>query len=100
MIKVFNYCYISQELLSLLPSMQKGEPSWQELKMFGAGWWINNINILKRTIEKVKSVKMLYTNNYYHGGRYLMGGANSEYSNQTVQLHSLIRVFPVCKGSQ
>ena len=42
-----------QELLSLLPSMHKGEPTWLELKMFGAGWWINNINILKRTIEKV-----------------------------------------------
>ena len=33
--------------------MQKGEPVWAELKEFGAGWWINNINILKRTMEKV-----------------------------------------------
>lgn len=33
--------------------MQKGEPTWEELKEFGAGWWITNINILKRTMEKV-----------------------------------------------
>lgn len=33
--------------------MQKGEPTWEELRQFGAGWWIDNINILKRTMEKV-----------------------------------------------
>nr|XP_022328939.1 dmX-like protein 2 isoform X8 [Crassostrea virginica] len=43
----------TEELLSHIPSMQKGEPTWEELRQFGAGWWINNINILKRTIEKV-----------------------------------------------
>ncbi|VDI15900.1 Hypothetical predicted protein [Mytilus galloprovincialis] len=43
----------TEELLSYIPSMQKGEPVWAELKEFGAGWWINNINILKRTMEKV-----------------------------------------------
>ncbi|XP_062621591.1 dmX-like protein 2 [Saccostrea cucullata] len=43
----------TEELLSHIPSMQKGEPTWEELRQFGAGWWINNINILKRTIEKL-----------------------------------------------
>ncbi|XP_056021522.1 dmX-like protein 2 isoform X2 [Ostrea edulis] len=43
----------TEELLSHIPSMQKGEPTWEELRQFGAGWWVNNINILKRTIEKV-----------------------------------------------
>lgn len=42
-----------KELLSHIPSMQKGEPTWEELRQFGAGWWIVNINILKRTMEKV-----------------------------------------------
>ena len=45
-----------QELLSYIPSMQRGEPQWNELRQFGAGWWINNINVLKRTIEKVMAV--------------------------------------------
>lgn len=43
----------TEELLSYIPSMQKGEPVWDELKEFGAGWWITNINVLKRTMEKV-----------------------------------------------
>lgn len=43
----------SEELLSLVPSMKKGEPTWNDLKQYGAGWWITNINQLRRTIEKV-----------------------------------------------
>ncbi|KAK3098460.1 hypothetical protein FSP39_019692 [Pinctada imbricata] len=43
----------TEELLSHIPSMQRGEPQWEELRQFGVGWWINNINILKRTFEKV-----------------------------------------------
>ena len=42
-----------QELLSIIPSYNKGEPTWSELQQFGAGWWIRNINLLRRTIEKV-----------------------------------------------
>jgi hypothetical protein len=41
--------------------MQKGDPIWTELKEFGAGWWINNINILKRTIEKVSNGNLYLT---------------------------------------
>lgn len=40
-------------MLTYIPSMHKEEPAWDELKQFGAGWWINNINILKRCMEKV-----------------------------------------------
>jgi hypothetical protein len=41
--------------------MQKGDPIWTELKEFGAGWWMNNINILKRTIEKVSNGNLYLT---------------------------------------
>ncbi|XP_071118494.1 dmX-like protein 2 isoform X1 [Haliotis cracherodii] len=43
----------TEELLSFIPSMQKGEPTWEELKQYGAGWWITNISQLKKCIEKV-----------------------------------------------
>ncbi|XP_041373660.1 dmX-like protein 2 isoform X2 [Gigantopelta aegis] len=46
----------TEELLSFIPSMQKGEPTWEDLKQFGAGWWITNISELKRCIEKVAKV--------------------------------------------
>ncbi|KAK6180445.1 hypothetical protein SNE40_012599 [Patella caerulea] len=42
-----------EELLSFIPSMQKGEPIWEDLKQFGVGWWIDNIQVLKKLIEKV-----------------------------------------------
>ena len=37
----------------MIPSMQKGEPNWSELRMFGVGWWVRNINTLRRCMEKV-----------------------------------------------
>ena len=33
--------------------MQKGCPTWAELRQFGAGWWLRNINTLTRCVEKV-----------------------------------------------
>lgn len=42
-----------QELLNSLPCMQKGAPTWAELRQFGAGWWLRNINTLQRCVEKV-----------------------------------------------
>lgn len=42
-----------EELLSLLPSMQKGEPSWAELRAMGVGWWVRNNTTLRRCMEKV-----------------------------------------------
>ncbi|ESO86706.1 hypothetical protein LOTGIDRAFT_235301 [Lottia gigantea] len=43
----------TEELLSFIPSMKKGEPIWEELRQFGAGWWVNNLPQLKKVIEKV-----------------------------------------------
>jgi len=49
----------SQELLNALPCMQKGTPTWAELRQFGVGWWLRNINTLQKCAEKVQiSLKM------------------------------------------
>ncbi|XP_071507110.1 dmX-like protein 2 [Diadema antillarum] len=42
-----------EELLSLIPGMQKGTPTWAELRSVGVGWWVRNNTTLKRCIEKV-----------------------------------------------
>eukprot|EP00061_Rhincodon_typus_P011334 g36269.t1 len=36
----------------MIPAMQKGDPQWSELKAMGVGWWVRNINTLRKTIEK------------------------------------------------
>uniref|UniRef100_UPI00398EA49C dmX-like protein 2 isoform X1 n=1 Tax=Pristiophorus japonicus TaxID=55135 RepID=UPI00398EA49C len=42
-----------EELLNMIPAMQKGDPQWSELKTLGVGWWVRNINTLRKSIEKV-----------------------------------------------
>ncbi|KAM4640098.1 dmX-like protein 1 isoform 11-T11 [Amazona ochrocephala] len=42
-----------EELLSMLPAMQKGDPAWSELRAMGVGWWVRNIHSLRKCIEKV-----------------------------------------------
>ncbi|XP_066567407.1 dmX-like protein 1 isoform X2 [Amia ocellicauda] len=42
-----------EELLGMLPAMQKGDPTWSELRAMGVGWWVRNTNTLRRCIEKV-----------------------------------------------
>ncbi|KAM8984129.1 dmX-like protein 1 isoform 4-T4 [Ara ararauna] len=42
-----------EELLSMLPAMQKGDPAWSELRAMGIGWWVRNIHSLRKCIEKV-----------------------------------------------
>uniref|UniRef100_A0AAY4DPT2 RAVE complex protein Rav1 C-terminal domain-containing protein n=1 Tax=Denticeps clupeoides TaxID=299321 RepID=A0AAY4DPT2_9TELE len=42
-----------EELLSMLPAMQKGEATWPELRAMGVGWWLRSTNRLRRCIEKV-----------------------------------------------
>ncbi|OXB83639.1 UNVERIFIED_CONTAM: hypothetical protein H355_015287 [Colinus virginianus] len=42
-----------EELLSMLPAMQKGDPTWSELRAMGIGWWVRNIHSLRKCIEKV-----------------------------------------------
>ncbi|XP_062369452.1 dmX-like protein 1 isoform X6 [Cinclus cinclus] len=42
-----------EELLSMLPAVQKGDPTWSELRAMGVGWWVRNIHSLRKCIEKV-----------------------------------------------
>uniref|UniRef100_A0A3P9AEL0 RAVE complex protein Rav1 C-terminal domain-containing protein n=1 Tax=Esox lucius TaxID=8010 RepID=A0A3P9AEL0_ESOLU len=42
-----------EELLNMLPAMQKGDPTWPELRAMGVGWWLRSTNKLRRCIEKV-----------------------------------------------
>ncbi|XP_077146958.1 dmX-like protein 1 isoform X1 [Ranitomeya variabilis] len=42
-----------EELLATLPAMQKGDPTWAELRAMGVGWWVRNTNSLRRCIEKI-----------------------------------------------
>uniref|UniRef100_A0A671L0G7 DmX-like protein 1 n=1 Tax=Sinocyclocheilus anshuiensis TaxID=1608454 RepID=A0A671L0G7_9TELE len=42
-----------EELLNMLPALQKGEPTWPELRAMGMGWWLRSTNKLRRCIEKV-----------------------------------------------
>ncbi|XP_060091539.1 dmX-like protein 1 isoform X1 [Heteronotia binoei] len=42
-----------EELLSMLPAMQKGDPTWSELRAMGVGWWLRNTHSLRQCIEKV-----------------------------------------------
>ncbi|XP_062854976.1 dmX-like protein 1 isoform X2 [Trichomycterus rosablanca] len=42
-----------EELLSMLPCMQKVDSTWPELRAMGVGWWLRSTNKLRRCIEKV-----------------------------------------------
>lgn len=42
-----------EELLDMIPSVNKGCPTWSELKGLGVGWWVRNNTTLKRLMEKV-----------------------------------------------
>uniref|UniRef100_A0A672MSW7 RAVE complex protein Rav1 C-terminal domain-containing protein n=1 Tax=Sinocyclocheilus grahami TaxID=75366 RepID=A0A672MSW7_SINGR len=42
-----------EEMLNMIPAMQRGDPQWSELRAVGVGWWIRNINTLRRMVEKV-----------------------------------------------
>ncbi|KAM6930538.1 LOW QUALITY PROTEIN: dmX-like protein 1 [Xenentodon cancila] len=42
-----------EELLNMLPALQRGEPSWPELRSMGVGWWLRSTDKLRRCIEKV-----------------------------------------------
>lgn len=43
-----------EELLNMIPAMQRGDPQWSELRAVGVGWWIRNINTLRKMVEKVQ----------------------------------------------
>ncbi|XP_066557486.1 dmX-like protein 2 isoform X2 [Amia ocellicauda] len=42
-----------EELINMIPAMQRGDPQWSDLRAVGVGWWVRNINTLRRMIEKV-----------------------------------------------
>ncbi|KAG7267248.1 hypothetical protein CRUP_037231 [Coryphaenoides rupestris] len=42
-----------EEMLNMIPAMQRGNPQWSELRAVGVGWWIRNINTLRKIVEKV-----------------------------------------------
>ncbi|XP_033037362.1 dmX-like protein 1 isoform X1 [Trachypithecus francoisi] len=42
-----------EELLNMLPAVQKDDPTWSELRAMGVGWWVRNTRILRKCIEKV-----------------------------------------------
>ncbi|XP_038556759.1 dmX-like protein 2 isoform X5 [Micropterus salmoides] len=42
-----------EELLNMIPAMQRSDPQWSELRAVGVGWWIRNINTLRKMVEKI-----------------------------------------------
>ncbi|XP_042327082.1 dmX-like protein 2 isoform X1 [Sceloporus undulatus] len=42
-----------EELINIIPAIQRGDPQWSELRAMGIGWWVRNINTLRRCMEKV-----------------------------------------------
>ncbi|XP_047187389.1 dmX-like protein 2 isoform X5 [Scophthalmus maximus] len=42
-----------EEQLNMIPAMQRGDPQWSELRAVGVGWWIRNINTLRKMVEKL-----------------------------------------------
>lgn len=51
-----------EELLQLIPSVQRGNPRWNELKEIGIGWWIRNNTVLRKIIEKVAKAAFQFKN--------------------------------------
>jgi hypothetical protein len=45
----------------MVPGMIRGEPSWNDLRQYGVGWWIKSNDTLRRLIEKVRSLNCLVT---------------------------------------
>ncbi|GFY48442.1 dmX-like protein 2 [Trichonephila inaurata madagascariensis] len=42
-----------EELLQLVPCVQKGNVKWSELRELGIGWWVRSNTVLRRIMEKV-----------------------------------------------
>lgn len=41
------------ELIGLIPCVQRNKPEWSELREFGVGWWVKKLEVLRKLIEKV-----------------------------------------------
>uniref|UniRef100_A0A6I8PMC7 Dmx like 2 n=1 Tax=Ornithorhynchus anatinus TaxID=9258 RepID=A0A6I8PMC7_ORNAN len=42
-----------EELINMIPAIQRGDPQWSELRAVGLGWWVRNTSTLRRCMEKV-----------------------------------------------
>jgi hypothetical protein len=42
-----------EELLSMIPSVAKGSPTWNEMRELGVGWWVRSNTTLRRIMEKL-----------------------------------------------
>ena len=42
-----------EELVSFVPSVQKGSPNWAELKELGVVWWVRSNTVLRKLVEKL-----------------------------------------------
>lgn len=42
-----------EELVQLIPSLQKPSLRWAELRELGLGWWVRSNQLLRRIVEKV-----------------------------------------------
>ena len=51
-----------EEMLSLLPSVQRGAPDWTELRSFGVAWWIRSTALLRRLVEQLARAAFLKKN--------------------------------------
>ncbi|KAK5649288.1 hypothetical protein RI129_000317 [Pyrocoelia pectoralis] len=40
-----------EELLNLIPSYAKGEPTWFQLRELGVGWWIRGLHLLRQCVK-------------------------------------------------
>ena len=61
-----------EEMLSLLPSVQKGSPEWVELKSFGVAWWIRSTALLRRLVEQLARAAFLKNNDPLDAGVFYM----------------------------
>eukprot|EP00118_Oscarella_pearsei_P012894 m.98391 g.98391 ORF g.98391 m.98391 type:complete len:2816 (+) comp36982_c1_seq1:67-8514(+) len=46
-----------EELLSMVPALQRDDPTWAELKAVGVGWWVRSGDRLRRIVEKVAKAR-------------------------------------------
>ncbi len=42
-----------EELLSMIPSVAKGNPTWAEMRELGVAWWVRSNTTLRRLMEKL-----------------------------------------------
>ncbi|XP_032873372.1 dmX-like protein 1 isoform X3 [Amblyraja radiata] len=61
-----------EELLNMIPAMQRGDPHWSELRSMGVGWWVRSTVILRRCIEKVAKAAFQRNNDPLDGALFYL----------------------------